>query len=149
LSRTYNLTLNPGWAWEGVALYLNGALAGTRMTWFIPLDPKDAELKKLQKKLFDPGTDWMSEAHALVQKPEHPKLAAVLAKPDSAMTAEDLLYAYAFSAYLIEGRPKEVSDILHRVSSGTTPSAEVLGAVLKMDMPTLEERVDRWLAERH
>jgi len=149
LSRTYNLVLDPGWAWEGMALYLNGALAGSRMTWFIPLDPKDAELKKLQKKLVDPATDWMSEAQALLQRPAHPKLAEVVAKADHLMTVEDLLVAYAFSAYLIEGHPKEVSDILHRVSGDKAQSTEVLASVLKMDMPTLEERFERWLSERH
>jgi hypothetical protein len=149
LSRTYNMVLDPGWAWEGMGLYLNGALAGTRLTWFIPLDNKDPEQKKLQKKLTDPATDWMSEAQAMLQRPEHPKLGAVLAKADKAMTPEDLLYAYAFSAYLVEGRPKEVSDILHRLSSGKTPSADVLAAVSKMDVPTLEERFERWVAERH
>lgn len=149
LSRGYNTTLDAGWAWEGFGLYLNGALAGTRMTWFIPLDNKDPEQKKLQKKLTDPATDWMSEAQAMLQKPEHPKLAAVLAKPDKTMTPEDLLYAYAFTAYLIEGRPQDVSDILHRVGSGTTKSSEVLAGVLKLDMPAIEERFERWMSERH
>jgi len=76
-------------------------------------------------------------------------LAEVVAKADHLMTVEDLLVAYAFSAYLIEGHPKEVSDILHRVSGDKAQSTEVLASVLKMDMPTLEERFERWLSERH
>jgi hypothetical protein len=148
-SRAYGLTLQPGWAWEGMSLYLNGELAGTRLTWFIPMTPTEAGLKALQKKLLAPSTDWMVEAKAMLDAPDHPKLADVLQKGVDAMTVKDLLYAYAFSAYLIEGRPGDVVGILRRISGNKSPTADVLASVFHMDMDTLEARVDRWLAERH
>jgi hypothetical protein len=90
----------------------------------------------------------MAEAKAMLAEPDRPKLAAMLAKDVDKMTVKDLLYAYAFSAYLVEGRPGDVAGILRRVSGNKSPTAEVLESVLHMDVETLEARVDRWLAER-
>ncbi len=148
LSRTYGLTLQPGWAWEGISLYLNSELVGTRLTWFIPMKPTEAGLKALQKKLLVPSTDWMAEAKAMLAEPDRPKLAAMLVKDVNTMTVRDLLYAYAFSAYLVEGRPTDVSTVLRRISGNKAPTADVLVSVLHMDVETLEARVDRWVAER-
>jgi hypothetical protein len=72
----------------------------------------------------------------------------MLERDVNAMGVEDMLYAYAFAAYLLEGRPEELPQILHRIAGGKSSTAGALKEVLKMDAPAVEERLHRWLTER-
>jgi hypothetical protein len=149
LGRAYGLTLHEGWAWEGLGLYLNRELVGTRLTWFIEMTDTTAAKKQLHKKLENPETNWMNEALLLLDQADHPSFEKALAKPVNAMGLEDMLYAYAFSAYLLEGRPKDLPLILGRIANGKVSTASALADILKLDGAAVEERLHRWLTERH
>jgi hypothetical protein len=148
LGRAYGLTLHEGWAWEGLGLYLNRELTGTRLTWFVEMATATAAKKQLHKKLENPQTNWMNEALLLLEQPDRPKLEATLAKDVNAMGLEDMLYAYALSAYLLEGRPKDLPVILTRIAGAKASTAVALAEVLQLDVPGVEERLRRWLSER-
>jgi hypothetical protein len=147
LFRTFATTLDEGWAWEGLGLYLNRELVGTRLTWFIQMAANGPH-KTLHKKLQNPATNWMNEALLLLQSPDHPKFAQMLERDVNAMSVEDMLYAYAFAAYLAEGRPKDLPQILRRCGGSRGTSAAAVETVLAMDLGSVEERLMRWLTER-
>jgi len=147
LGKTFGIGLQHGWAWEGMGLYLNREIVGTRLTWFT--QPGSASKPDaLRKKLMTTDVNWMNEALTLLQAPQHPSLATVLERDVNTLTTEEMVLAYAFSAYLIEGRPKEAPEILRRVGTGNEKSSVVVPAVLKTDLAQLKSRFTRWLSER-
>ena len=58
-----------------------------------------------------------------------------------------MLVAYALAAYLIEGRPQEVPDLLARLGAGADP-ASAFKAALGLSLPDVQDRLTRWLQER-
>jgi hypothetical protein len=151
LGRSFGLTLANGWAWEGIGLYLTRELVGTRLSWFIQMDGS-AQADPLKTRLLKPDANWINEAYELLKKPEHPSFAVSLDREVNAMTLQDVLYAYALAAYLIEARPTEGSALLHRIGQGIGAGSEKTSAAvkpaLKLDAGQLERRLTRWLSER-
>ena len=145
--RAFGIGLQHGWAWEGMGLYLNREIVGTRLTWFTQ-PGATSKADALRKKLMTTDVNWMNEALTLMQSPQHPPLATVLERDVNTLTTEEMVLAYAFSAYLIEGRPNETPEILRRVGVAKEKASTVVPAVLKLDLPQLEARFTRWLGER-
>jgi hypothetical protein len=148
LGRTYGITMNEGWAWEGFGLYLNRELCGSRLTWFIQV-ANGGKHNQLRKRLMMGDTNWMNEALTLLGTTDHPKFASMLDNDVNKLGLEEMLYAYAFTAYLIEGRPaSEVTELLTRIGSKKESSSDAVQRVLHLDLAGVEERVYRWLSER-
>lgn len=148
LDRSFGLTMNQGWAWEGFGLYLNREICGSRRTWFIQV-AGGGKHDALRKRLMTNETNWMNESLTLLGSAEHPHLASMLECDVNRLTLEDMLYAYAFSAYLIEGRStSEVTDLLSRVGRRREKSPDAVQAVLRLDLAEVEARVYQWLSER-
>lgn len=147
LDRGFGVRMSAGWAWEGFGLYLNRELAGSRLTWFIQPDSA-ATPNPLRKRMLKSDSNWMNEAFVLLGQKDHPRFGAMLERDVNAMSVEDVLYAYAFAAYLLEGRPKDAPELLRHVGTGKETGPVAVQAVLHMDAIRLEERLLRWLSER-
>jgi len=134
-----------GWALEGLGLYLNREVCGTRFAWFTgaALDKKN----KLTTRLVQADANWMNEAFVLLSGPGRPDLEAGMEKDVSQVGVAEMLASYALAAYLLEGRPAEAPVLLERIASGTKPVAAIR-EVLGMSVHELQERLVRWLSER-
>jgi hypothetical protein len=146
LFKGFTIEAKQGWAFEGLGLYLAQQLCGTRMTWFI--GSAAGEPAGLRGKLFAPKTDWFAEASRLLSSPKPPKLAELLGKELPAVKLEEMVLAQAFAAYLIEGLPAQLPELLQRTGAGESPST-VLEELTKRPLAETERRLVRWLSERH
>jgi hypothetical protein len=146
LFKGFHIESPQGWAFEGLGLYFAAQLVGTRLTWFI--GTAAGETSGLRSRLFAPKTDWFAEADKLLKSPNPPKLAELLGKDLAAIKLDEMLLAHAFAAFLVEGNPKELPEILTRIGAGEG-SVAVVEAVLKRPLAETEKRLARWIEERH
>jgi hypothetical protein len=148
LERVFGAGLDKGWVRAGLGLFLSYQLCGTRTTLWINKDEYGGGSgPKLGERLRDPEVDWLDEARILLRRKDEPvNLVAVLGKPVQQFSAEDLLTSYAISAYLFEGRRRDLIAILQRIGKGETP-VTVFESQLEMPMDAFRERLILWLAE--
>jgi hypothetical protein len=144
----FKLSLKQGALWEGLGLYLGTTLVGTHSTWHVQPALYVHENKDLLRvKLADPGTDWMAEAKTLMAGETAPKLGPLLRLDVNKLTPEDMLAAYAFAGYLLEGRAcSQTREFLTLMGKNTPP--EDAASAFGLDLATLERRFRRWVAER-
>lgn len=143
----FRLTTDNAWAWEGFGLYLTRELVGSRLTWYIGGADESTELAKLRADLLVQEANWINAAYQLLKGPEAPALGDVLTQDAGAMGVDGMLAAYALCAYLLEGRPEELSELLFRIGRDQDPATAV-GEALGLSLDELRERLVRWLSER-
>lgn len=141
------LTTNHAWAWEGIGLYLTRELVGSRLTWYIGGTDENTELANLRADLLVQESNWMNAAWTLLKGDRAPRMGEVLRQNAGEMGVDGMLASYAFCAYLIEGRPDELPEVLIRTGRGEEPE-QVVREALGMTMDELQVRVERWLSER-
>jgi len=136
------------WIWEGFGMYLTRELVGTRFTWYgsAPAET-DPEQKELLGKLMMSDVNWMNETLQRAKRGRTPPLGKVFERKIDALGVDDVTVAYAFCAYLVEGRPDQLHDVFERIGKGETSAVAVTG-VLGTDLPTLDKTFLRWLGER-
>ena len=139
---------NAAWIWEGFGMYLTRELVGTRLTWYgsAPAET-DPEQKELLGKLMISDVNWMNETLQRAKRNRTPPLGKVFERKIDALGVDDVTVAYAFCAYLVEGRPEQLHDVFTRIGKGETSAAAVTG-VLGTDLPALDKTFLRWLGER-
>jgi hypothetical protein len=147
LGRTFGLSMNNGWVWEGFGLYLTREITGTRYTWFIQAS-SGGKYNSLRAKLMAPSSNWMNEGLTLLGAADHPKFAGLVENDVNRMGIEDMLYAYVFAAYMLEGHPEETPEFLREIGQTKQPTAKAIQNVIHLDTSQLEERLHRWLSER-
>jgi hypothetical protein len=141
--------LDVAWAWEGIGLYVTRALVGTRLTWYgSGQSTGAAETKELLGRLLKADVNWMNEAYQMLAAGQAPPLRQLLARGIDAVGVRDVLLAYAFAAYLIEGQAGEVRAILLPVGKERVASASAVEAALGRSPEELDGRLARWLNER-
>ncbi len=144
----YGISIQHGWVWEGVGIYLTWRMLGTRLTWYV--QPDDYQLDdgmSLRPLLHVPGSNWTNEAYKLLRSKRRPDLREVLGRTVTELRVQDMLVAYALAAYLLEGRPDEAPELLRRVGEGQEPDVAVREA-LGLSLDDLPDRLVRWLSER-
>jgi hypothetical protein len=147
LMRTFGLSMNNGWVWEGFGLYLTREITGSRYTWFIQATG-GGKYNSLRAKLMSPTSNWMNEGLTLLSAADHPKFAGLIENDVNKMGIEDMLYAYLFAAYMIEGHPDDAPELLREIGQVRQPTAKAIQNVLHLDTAALEDRLHRWLTER-
>jgi hypothetical protein len=149
LFRSFSITVEQGWAYEGFGLYMTRALVGTRLTWMLHTGNGIASRRALgiRNRLLDPTTNWIREAHGILGE-SPPDFEALFQKNASSLTAEDLLASYALAAYLIEGYPEETPKLLGRIGNGLPPR-KAFDVTLGTDLSQLAARLERWIAENY
>ena len=149
LSRAFGVRGSPGWAFEGFGLYLSHLVAGQRRTFFVKRTEyaaKETRKNDLWDRLREKGTDWRKEARALLASEAAPDLRLLLGKQLNDMNTEDMLVSYALCAFLLEGHPKDVPEILTKIGKDKQASVDVLTAA-GLDPETLSVNLRRWLEE--
>ncbi|MFT7671197.1 MAG: hypothetical protein ACI8X5_003914 [Planctomycetota bacterium] len=148
-AESYGILPKHGWLFEGFGIYMTRELVGTRLTWYVRpsnylIEEEDLALKQ---RLLDTRTNWMNEAKKVLDAEKRPNLALMLGRDVNKLTTEDLLYSYALAAYLLEAENEKIPTIFKRIGKGEL-SLAVLTSELELDLPEIEERVQRWLNER-
>ncbi len=147
LERAFGIGSQQGALHEGLGLYLTYQLIGTKLTWYIgPRKYAVSGKDVLQDKLHKNETDWMAEAKALLAKPDHPPLKAMLAHDLNDLTPEEMLYSYLLAAYFIEGSPDDSPRFI-RALCRPTPSDKAAYDAYGVNVDGLEARIKRWARE--
>jgi len=149
LQRDFGVTTEVPWAWEGIGLYLTRELVGTRMTWYgMGVASPAAAHQPFIKQVMDNEVNWVNEGYQRLLGESGPRLEAVLDKPLAELDIYDFLVAYVFAAYLIEGRPEELPELMRRLGRDRRPRAQAFEEILGGDVSGVEARLMRWLEER-
>ncbi len=147
LTDALGIDLRTGWAWEGLGLYATHALLGTHLSWFLEeRDYRGEQQEGALRPTFRGGGDWLRLAHMRLRGRGGLRLPFLLPRETAELGTEDLPVAFALAAYLVEGRPRELPELLARLAleDGPIPAFE---ETLGMPLPALERRLTRWLEE--
>ena len=149
MARDFGITVEVPWAWEGIGLYLARELIGTRLTWYgRGVASPAAAHQVFIKQVMDNEVNWVNEGYLRLQSEQGPRLESVLSKRIAELDIYDFLVAYVFGAYLMEGRPEELSKLLRRIGRDRKTQEQAFREVLETDVGSLETRLIRWLGER-
>ncbi len=146
LEREYGLYTDHGWIWEGFGLCLTHRMIGTRLTYFIQHTDYVPESGAPLLRDLSTRPDWLRAALQMLEREQHPRLPSVVGKNVNQMSLDDVLYAHALAAYLLDGRPDAVDRVLRATGSGTHPVL-ALEQALDADARSIEDRLTRWLRE--
>jgi hypothetical protein len=148
LGSVFGVKVENGWAWAGLGMYLSYQLCGTRLSQWLQEDKySDGKQRDLSERLRDPKVDWLLEARALLEEPNKTaSLRTVLGRQTKDLSAEELVLAYAFAAFLFEGRRDDLADILREIGAGQ-PSAAAIEKQLGMSIESIGLRLGEWLQE--
>jgi len=146
----FGITGKQGWAYEGVGLYANYLLCGTRVNTSAlrtgyTQDEKALEEQKRGVKFSK--ADWVALAHKQFATGKPPDLRLLFAKDVNTLTADDLLVCYAIAAYLFECRPDAAAPLLTACGRDAAIDA-ALDQHLGVDLAGFERLFRRWLSER-
>lgn len=148
--KSFGMTTQQGWAWEGVGLYLDYLLTGSRRTIFVSsgvyTTTENAKKLDIERRMKSPGADWMALAREMLDAGVEPDLRTMMLRDVNEMNAEDLIYSHAFVSYLIEGCPDKATHFF--VMQGSDRSvADTVRIVFDLAYPDFEKRFERWLRE--
>jgi hypothetical protein len=152
LLRAFGITAKHGWAYEGIGLYLTELLTGTHTTYTI--HPSDyarddrREKAELFARIQAPDADWFEVARQLVRDRKSPDLIDLMSKDVNLMDAADLVFSYVLGAYLLEAQADRAPGLLRAIGEKKVPFHEAVPQALGLEVPALQERVEKWLAER-
>lgn len=144
LRDNFRVEMPSGWAYEGLGLYLTRELCGTRFTWYSLANPKT---EALREGLLAPESNWMNEALKLLTTNGAAAFVTAMTKPVTELDLQEMVLGYAFSAYLLEGRPDQAAEFLRQSGAGK-PWTELSQSVLGHAPHELHARLVRWLQER-
>lgn len=144
LRDNFRVEMPCGWAYEGLGLYLTRELCGTRLTWYSLANPKTDALKA---GLLAPDSNWMNEALTQLRTNGANAFVTAMTKPVAQLDLQEMVLGYAFSAYLLEGRPDQAGEFLRQCGAGK-PWTDVCASVLGYAPHEMHERLVRWLQER-
>jgi hypothetical protein len=146
LRMEFGITVRQGALFEGVGLYLSWLVTGTRATFFVAPDRYGRLVESLAEKLADQKTDWLAEAAKLMER--GPWLDGLLRKEVHMMNGEDLVLAFAFAAWVLEGSLPATPGFLREAGAAEEGPEKLLPAHFRGDAPGLEARIRRWIVER-
>jgi hypothetical protein len=151
LMRAQGITLaRHAWLHEGLGSYLTHALAGTNLTWMLPIPParlRTSEDRALLTGMKEPLADWLALARTAFEPEPRFDLEELLHLTLDELDPRDHLRAYALAAFVLEVRPSALAPLLAHLGSGADPR-EGLEQQLGTTMPELRERLAEWLTRR-
>jgi hypothetical protein len=142
----FGITVERGALFEGIGLYFTWLCTGMRTTWYVQPDQNRYARgpKTMTDRLREANASWLAEAHKLMDK--GPWLDTLLRKNVLAMNGEDLVLAFAFAQWLVEGQDEVAVRFLTEAGKGTPPD-QTLPAHFRMDSVAIEARIRRWIHE--
>lgn len=146
----FGITDSRGWIYEGVGLYFNYLLTGTRLTTSAKRTGYSQDPRALQEQergVQFAKADWVELARRLFDKNPKPDLRLLVTKDVNTLSADDLLICYALTSYMLECRPKDTVKFLTAYGSGARID-DALVTHMGSDLPGFEKRVRRWMEER-
>jgi hypothetical protein len=140
LSETYGIGPADGWVYEGFGLALAERVTGSADV------ARTTSVLAGRWQLGEEKTLWQA-ARAGIASGQGPRLGELLGKELADYTREDVLLAYAFACYLLEGHGARAAQVLDRIGHSEDPCGEVLEQELGRGLATIEARFARWVAE--
>jgi len=138
----------PGWIEQGLGIYLVWQMAGTKLSLQIKeRDSSATGRPDYIENLRDEDANWITLARRMMGGARKPSLAISLGKDAMAMEPDDLLLAYAVSAWLVEGHEAE---LVHRIllrCGQREATVKVFEEELGMPLPRIESALIAWLDE--
>lgn len=149
LGRSYGITTERGWLVEGVGLYVNQIVLGTRYSRHVAqTNYVDQSEPRINTDLNDPDADWIEIAAEYMGEVKPTRLASTFGRNTSEMSPEDVVLAYAFVSYLREGFGVEMLEkVLRKVGSGEASGVVVLEELMEAKLPEIQRRFHEWLNE--
>ena len=152
LERHLGLGDDDAWLSAGLTHYVTRLVTRTRevlrtadrttdgfVAW---LDAPDASVHLLRAQ------DWLGACHDLLTKDPPPALAESADKDLRHLRPDDLLLGHGLAAWLVEGHPEHAAAFLRAVGRTEPDALEAAArAHLGYDLPELQARLTRWLAE--
>ncbi|MDJ0975404.1 MAG: hypothetical protein QNJ98_13145 [Planctomycetota bacterium] len=141
------------WAAEGLTLYLNYQIVGTRAIYSVnDVETEYAEggkpIPEYTKRMLEPGVSWLELGRLLIDSPDKPDIHLMSGKDFNTLTRAEMLYGYCVAAYVIEGWPKKAAEFFQTVSGDFgTDMDRVCLETFGMDAKAFEQRLRRWLEE--
>ncbi len=152
-NRVLGLNRHRAWAAEGMALYLNYQIVGTRRIYSVnDVKTQYAEPNKpipeYERKMADSSADWLDLGRLLLESEGKPNIHLMSGKDFNTLTRAETLYGYCAAAYIVEGWPEKAAEFFQTVGSKQgTDLDHVCLETLGFDARTFEARLYRWLKE--
>lgn len=141
------------WAAEGLTLYLNHQVVGTRTIYTVN-DEQSAyaepnkPIPEYQRRMADPNADWLSLGLSMLRSTEKPDMHLMSGKDYNNITRAEMLYGYCVAAYVCEGWPKRAAEFYKTLAGPTGTDVDKLCLeVFQLEARTFEARLIRWLDE--
>jgi hypothetical protein len=147
---SFGISTKRGWVWEGLGLYLDEIITGSRRTVFVTrkihtTTEKEAKFD-IERRMKAPGANWLLIARDLYDAGAAPDLNVMSRKEVNDLTNEDLIVGYALSRYIVEGNP-ELATKFFLFHGETQGIYDTIDQVFKRPVGSFLERFRRWLQE--
>jgi hypothetical protein len=148
--RNFKINTTRGWVWEGLGLYLDYCLTGSHRTVFVTPEMKTRATRRtpfdIETRMKKPGADWIQLAFDLVTGDAAPPIELMTKKKVNKMDPEDLVYAYALVAYIVEGHEDRAAAFFS-YHGNQRKFVETVEKVFEIPFDYFMERYHRWLHE--
>ncbi|MCB9832166.1 MAG: hypothetical protein H6807_06785 [Planctomycetes bacterium] len=146
LKTGYGIGAERGAIYEGLGLYLSHKVTDLRSTWYVRqtrYDQKRDDRIAIDTLKLEKSWLKLAKRRARARAPDCRRL---LGLEVNQMEVEDLVLAYAFAAYLVEGAPERLDPFLDRIGRGMN-FENALSEVWGLDGAEMGEWIGRWLKE--
>lgn len=141
------ITMERGWAFEGLGLYLGYVVTNTRLSWFVQRTKYGRTRKDWGKKLRAQKADWYLLSRELLKSADCPDFEAMFKHDVNALTPSEMLASWALCVFLVEGHPDRAARVLQHCARQPDEAPAAFLEHLEVPFPTLRERVVRFLEE--
>lgn len=149
LDDEFGITTDRGWLVEGVGLYVNQIVLGTKYTRHVAATKYvDKSEPKIDADLNDPSADWLEIAAEYMEDVRPTRLAATFGRNTNELSPADVVLGYAFVAYLREAHGAATLEaLLRKVGSGEASAVVAIEAILEAKLPLIQADFKGWLEE--
>lgn len=149
LQYEYAIKTNKGWISEGVGLYINQLVLGTRLSYSITItEYDDPSRPQTDREMADTEEDWLELAARILEDARPTQLATTMGRNTTQMTADDIVLGYAMVKFLREGYGKDAFEkILRDIGSGSGSSVVVLEKFFDARIPDIQKKLLGWIEE--
>lgn len=147
LEDEFGITTDRGWLVEGLGLYVNQIVLGTKYTRHVAATRYvDKSEPKIDADLNDPNADWLEIAADYMQDVRPTRLAATFGRNTSELSPADVVLGYAFVAFLREAHgPEILAKVLRKVGAKEASAVVAIEEILGAKLPAIQRSFRDWL----
>ena len=143
----YNIRTERGWLSEGIGLYINQLVLGTRDTFSITITEYDDPSSK-QKDRTWAEEDWLEVAASILEDARPNRLAKTLGLRSNQLTPDDVVLSYALVKYLREGYGRDaLASLCRKIGKEEISSVIALEKFFGARIPEIQKKLLGWIQE--